>query len=352
VRRFFALALLLSAPALAGDGDAGDDEMSGMRFDTLPVPPPARDESHPIGRAYSRLFFARDVDALWQNFSPAVKKQFGSPDGFKSFIERVASQFGDEKRVMNELEYMQRGNTNYVRISQFTRYARGVELEWTWDDEAIITGVSFHPSKLEAPTTYLSYRTKTPLRLPFDDAWTVLWGGRTVEVNRHATVADERFAYDLFIQRGSTTYAADGRRLDQYYCFGRPVVAPGAGTIISVVEDIPDNIPGTINPDQLFGNHVVIDHGNGEYSLLAHLMKGSVAVQAGQKVRSGDFLARTGNSGTSTEPHLHYQMMDAADYVHAHGMPAQFIGYVADGRFVARGEPVHGQVIEHRAPKK
>ena len=58
------------------------------------------------------------------------------------------------------------------------------------------------------------------------------------------------------------------------------------------------------------GNHVVLDLGNGEYALLAHLQRGSVRVEAGDRVRAGDVLGLTGNSGNSSEPHLHFHVQD------------------------------------------
>jgi murein DD-endopeptidase MepM/ murein hydrolase activator NlpD len=90
---------------------------------------------------------------------------------------------------------------------------------------------------------------------------------------------------------------------------------------------------------------VILDHGNGEYSLLAHLRHGSVAVAAGARISAGDKVGECGNSGNTTEPHLHYHLQDTPVFGRAEGLPAQFTGYVADGRPVARGEPVRGQTI-------
>ena len=72
------------------------------------------------------------------------------------------------------------------------------------------------------------------------------------------------------------------------------------------------------------GNHVVIDHGNGEYSLYAHLKPGSILVKPGNRVTAGTVLAQLGSSGNSTEPHLHFQVCDAADALMCAGIPVQF----------------------------
>ena len=72
------------------------------------------------------------------------------------------------------------------------------------------------------------------------------------------------------------------------------------------------------------GNTVVIDHGQGEYSALSHLQRGSVRVEAGHRVRRGDQIGRIGSSGSSELPHLHYQLMAGPDLFRSDGLPARF----------------------------
>ena len=94
------------------------------------------------------------------------------------------------------------------------------------------------------------------------------------------------------------------------------------------------------------GNHVVLDLGHGEYALLAHMQRGSVRVRVGDRVRTGDVLGLTGNSGNSSEPHLHFHVQDRPGlFGGARGLPVSFVDYRADGRRVARGTPVQGQFI-------
>src|SRR3546814_15367827 len=79
--------------------------------------------------------------------------------------------------------------------------------------------------------------------------------------------------------------------------------------------------------------------------MLAHLRRGSVAVEAGQQVAAGDELGRCGNSGNTSEPHLHLHLQDAPVFGEGNGLPAFFEDYTADGEVVARGEAVKGQTI-------
>src|SRR3546814_1333444 len=89
----------------------------------------------------------------------------------------------------------------------------------------------------------------------------------------------------------------------------------------------------------------MLDLGHGEYAMLAHLRRGSVAVEAGQQVAAGDELGRCGNSGNTSEPHLHLHLQDAPKFGEGNGLPVFFEHYTANGHAVERGEPVKGQTV-------
>ena len=72
------------------------------------------------------------------------------------------------------------------------------------------------------------------------------------------------------------------------------------------------------------GNHVVIDHGNGEFSLIAHLQAGSVLPKLGDRIRQGDPIGKLGASGDASGPHVHYQLQSAIDWQYADGLPCTF----------------------------
>ena len=74
------------------------------------------------------------------------------------------------------------------------------------------------------------------------------------------------------------------------------------------------------------GNHVVIRHDDGQYSQYAHLRPGSVRVEIGDQVAQGDEIAELGNSGNSSEPHLHFQMTNGPDVLYSRGIPVTFKG--------------------------
>jgi murein DD-endopeptidase MepM/ murein hydrolase activator NlpD len=129
-------------------------------------------------------------------------------------------------------------------------------------------------------------------------------------------------------------YVGDGVAEKDWYGFGESVYAPGDGIVIAVENHMQDNILGKRDFDfeqaaedlnTLMGNYVVIDHLNGEYSLLAHLKQESITVQKGAIVDQGQDIGQIGFSG-STGPwvHLHYELRTGIDMRIAKGLPAYF----------------------------
>lgn len=119
-----------------------------------------------------------------------------------------------------------------------------------------------------------------------------------------------------------------------YVGWGRELIAPAAGSVVRVRADRPDQ-PAPDRSDPAFyapefpnggdmGNHVVIDHGNGEFSVIAHMMAGSVVVALGQAVAQGQPIGRLGNSGDTTGPHVHYQLQSGPDWPSADALPCAF----------------------------
>ena len=194
---------------------------------------------------------------------------------------------------------------------------------------------------------FLNYETKTELELPFNEEWWVFWGGRSVSQNYHAAYENQRFALDIVQRVNGNTHSGNGSQNEDYYCFGKRLNAPGSGKIVTVRDDVSDNIPGQLNGDFPEGNYIVIDHENGEYSMLAHFKEGSIVVSVGDVVTKGQELGRAGNSGNSSEPHLHYQLQTNANPMNGEGLPAQFLNYYANETFVERGEPVRNEYVSN-----
>jgi hypothetical protein len=141
--------------------------------------------------------------------------------------------------------------------------------------------------------------------------------------------------------------------------FGRPVLAPAAGTVVLVHDGETDHparrsllagVPYLLSQQRrarggagaIAGNHVVVAVGeDGPFLLLAHLQRGSIQTEPGQHVAEGVVLGRCGNSGNSTEPHVHLQLSDSTDWGRARGLPFAFRRADGSGWLPRNGETVH-----------
>jgi hypothetical protein len=301
------------------------------------------------GRELTESFYAGRTAQIWERLEPAMRNALGGADALAAFRARVEAGLGAETAVEAESATPMGGFTVYRRRARFARSPGLVVVEWTVTAGGRVAGFRIAPDQgapqQPAPSEHLEHRTRADLRLPFDGEFFVVWGGRTVEQNYHAAHPNQRFAYDLLVVRDGSTHTGDGGRNEDYHCFGQPLLAPADGRVVLAVDGIADNVPGRMNAPQVAGNHVIVDHGTGEHSVLAHLRNGSVSVRSGDRVTRGQRLGECGNSGNSSEPHLHYQLQDGPEMGPSAGLPAQFTGYLADGQPVDRGEPVRGQAI-------
>ena len=300
------------------------------------------------GRTLSGWLRDGEYDALIAVMSRELKAVVGGREGLAEFAAKIKTESGAEVEVLRESAFREGGQISYYRVCRFEN-APSLTTSWIWDSEGVVTGLLVQPTPRPAESDRLDYVTKAPLRLPFDDpeegSWYVNWGGRETVDNYHVIAPDQRFAYDFTVVHGGRFHDGDGTHNEDYHAWGRPIHAPAVGRVVKVVNSVDDNVPGRMNPASPPGNYVVIDHGSGEYSLLAHFRKGTVAVREGETVDPGTFLGECGNSGNSSMPHLHYHLQTGVRFGAGRGLPAAFRDYFVGGKYVEIGEPVRGELI-------
>jgi murein DD-endopeptidase MepM/ murein hydrolase activator NlpD len=140
--------------------------------------------------------------------------------------------------------------------------------------------------------------------LPFFGEWEVSQG-HNGEITHKGPWKD---AWDFIIcDKKGQQYKGSGDFAEDYFCFGKAIIAPFDGTVMEVVNSIPDNVIGDVDTKNNWGNTVILKHTNDIYSKYAHLKYHSIEVKEGDIVKQGQLLGKCGNSGRSPYPHLHFQ---------------------------------------------
>ncbi len=221
-------------------------------------------------------------------------------------------------------------------------------LSITLDTEGKIAGLLITPPS--SGKSKNTSRNQTKLILPFKGEWFVVWGGDTPEQNQHRDAPNQRFAFDILkVGENGKTHSGDGSKNEDYYAFGQEIIAPADGVVTYVVDGVHDNVPGEMNRIYVPGNLVIIKHADGEYSLFAHFKQNSIRVKVGDKVNKAQTIGLCGNSGNSSEPHLHFQMQNTPFFEDEASMKTFFekITVKRDGKTEIKNDysPVKGDIV-------
>lgn len=193
----------------------------------------------------------------------------------------------------------------------------------------------------------VKYITKTKLILPFKGELMVSNGGRTAETNNHIRPADQGPQNQLFAYDFRTRTTGKEKELKDYGVFGKEVIAPGDGVVAQVVDGSFDCEVGKFDRSVGVGNMVILDHLYGECSLLCHFMYDSIVVKVGDKVRQGQKLGKCGNTGNTSQPHIHYNLQDGIMSYDAKALPAQFEEILVNGKKRKSYEPVRFEIVSN-----
>ncbi len=199
---------------------------------------------------------------------------------------------------------------------------------------------------VEVPVAPTAYKPKAQLQLPVAGPILVHDGHDFYGHHRRLPLLDPmaqalkwkrnfmRYSYDFVVTDDQgRMFKGDGSRNEDWYGWGKPILAPAGGKVIRAVATIPDNAKGKgpsfgkeqfiADPSIMWGNHVEIDHGNGEISLMAHMRQGSVTVKVGDTVKAGQKVGEMGFSGDAFLVHLHYDLKNAPGF-DADALPSPF----------------------------
>ncbi len=176
--------------------------------------------------------------------------------------------------------------------------------------------------------------------LPFTGEWQV-WQGFDGQWTHRG---NWRHAYDFVISRDDETFSGDGSKLTDYHAWNKPVLSPCRGRVVTMVDGLPDNEPGSTDSENNWGNLVIIETPALYYVEISHLAKDSIKVKQGDWLEEGALIGACGNSGYSPQPHIHVQVQLNA-YIGAATLPFCFGGYSEQGEFHAIGLPAQGRSV-------
>ncbi|WP_299271831.1 peptidoglycan DD-metalloendopeptidase family protein [uncultured Psychroserpens sp.] len=293
-----------------------------------------------VASQFKDLYNANDYKAVFELFNEGMQKALPI-DNTKAFISNMKSTLGTIKSVeFNRLK------NDAAHIYKMTFDSELRDILFYLDDSNKIAGLLVTPHK---PNNLpVIERNTTKMILPFKEEWFVFWGGTNVGQNYHVAYENQQYAYDILIMKDGVSHKGDSKVNENYYVFGKDIIAPCDAKVVEVITGVKDNIPGELNPEQLTGNTVVLQTENEEYLLFAHLKEKSIVVKEGQMVKQGDLMGQCGNSGNTTEAHLHLSLQNVADMNIATGGKLFFDDILVNGEIKKNYLPVKGDQIKNK----
>lgn len=348
---------------------------------TLMPSPQADEAAVRITSKPQPIFIERGATAQYLNFDFIVENLTGE----KMILESIEVSVFDRKEQLVLRRFI---DSNGTRPSIQTVANRELEAKQTilvfnpfhvFDSQVELRKLKFEfvlrdPAqkkeyKREVIVAPVTYETKTDLILPVK--------GRMIVYDGHDFYAHHRrfdymipglqqlgfnsnfmrYSYDFVpVNQQGRMYQGKEENNQNYFGFGAPLFAAGSGRIAAIVDHEPDNrsfdeAALATRPMVLWGNYLVIDHLNGEYSLYGHIKQGSGNVKADEMVKQGQAIAQMGASGSSKFPHLHYELQTGPD-TKAEGLPSYFRDFrrILGSRTieVKRGQVDTGDIVEAR----
>lgn len=276
----------------------------------------------------NEVFLQGDFERIYRQMSEDFRKQVSLKD-----LQSDGSEFNKGvTEYVFQLSLPHNANqTQYIWFDQTgTKRIRAIA-----DQTNIITGlvIESNPTFPETDKIY----TKNTYIMPIQEEWFTFWGGTNEVLNYHYPYESQRYAYDLVIVKDDQSFQGNAKANESYYAYGKPLIAPADGVVVGVEMNMEDNVPvGKMSPEKPYGNYVMIDHGNGEYSVIAHMKHQSATVKIGDQVKQGDPIGLCGNSGNSSEAHIHFQVQDSPDLKTGKSIRIKFKNNI---------EPIRGQFV-------
>jgi len=293
-----------------------------------------------IANQFQKNYNEKDFEGIFNMFSNAMKEHLplNKTNDFFNGIYKANQQ-------IESLDYSRSENGGAVYLAGFESKNK-YEILLVSNSSGEIAGLLVRPPQVVRSAK--KDRNTSSLALPFSDEWYTFWGGDNEEDNYHVVDRAQKHAFDFVIRKDGKSYSGNGMKNKDYYAFGEEILAASDGEIVMVVDGIPDNTPGKMNPTYVPGNTVIVKANENEYHFYAHFQKGSIKVKEGDLIKQGDVLGLCGNSGNSSEPHLHFHIQDGLNMYESIGVKAYFDALKIDDTMKKDYSPTKGEYVSNQ----
>ena len=283
--------------------------------------------------AFKTNYNAGNAQAIYDQMAPSMQAQLP----FET-VERIITGLDGPYGELKAFEFVKVQGDTEVYLGIFEKGNMNIFLSLNEDN--LMDSFLLRPTE-DSNVTPKFERNKTAMALPFKGEWFTVWGGDTKAQNYHVIQRGQRRAFDfLVLGKNNKTYERSGTRNEDYFAFGKPLYAVCDAEVIQVIDGVYDNKPGDMNPGEPTGNTVVLKTANDEYIFYAHFENETIKVKEGQMVKKGQYLGNCGNSGNSTEPHLHLHIQDGPDLYTDVGVKCFFEEVIVGGELKTDYSPV------------
>ena len=292
-----------------------------------------------VSDSFEKNYNSDNFEAIFSTFSTEMQNALPI-DKTKQFLAGLKSQAGNITK--REFVNYEQTYASYKTTFEKALFAVNISV----DNSSKINGLLVKPFK-ESGLPKIE-RNTTKLSLPFNGEWTVTWGGDTKELNHHVESKSQKNAFDIVItDNKGNSYKTDGETNEDYYAFGKELISPCDGEVVLVVDGVKDNKPRILNPIYIPGNTVIIKTQKKEYLFFAHFKQNSIKVKQGQQVTTGQLLGLCGNSGNSSEAHLHFHIQNVEDMNQATGVKCYFDKILVNGQLKTDYSPMQKEKISN-----
>ncbi len=287
---------------------------------------------------FTKSYNIEDYQTIFEMFDANMKNALPL-EKTKSFFKALY----EDRGKIGIVQFIKTKNSAHIYKTTFDRGVRDILLYLNPQNKIGGLLISAHKPK----NLPVLERNSIKMRLPFKEKWFVFWGGTTIEQNYHLAYENQKYAYDILMVKEGVSHKGDATKNENYFVFGKDIIAPCNATVASVIRGVKDNVPGKLNPKQLTGNTIVLKINKNEYLLFAHLKENSILVKEGQQVKQGELMAKCGNSGNTSEPHLHLSLQNHVDMELATGAKLYFSNILVNGKLKEEYLPVKEDFIQN-----